>query len=175
MLTEKREECEHEASLDTTANLVNPEVVESHPLRLVLDARRLDVVPEGGMLQILVTNELQLVMCSQKSGCRSAVRRHRVRRNLALAGELDKAQRLLQDRFSRLAKIVLLVENNKNQRAERKHDGGQREGQPEADVSLSIDHGDLADDGTNVDEQVEICDLSAPLRPWEGRSCSTYT
>jgi hypothetical protein len=58
MLTEKREKGEDEASFHATANLVDPEIVKGHPTGLVLNARRLHIVPERRMFHVLVTKEL---------------------------------------------------------------------------------------------------------------------
>jgi hypothetical protein len=36
------------------------------------------------------------------------------------------------------------------------HEGRKSKGQPESDILLGVDHADLADQGSNIDEEVEV-------------------
>lgn len=50
---------------------------------------------------------------------------------------------------------VTLTAPKHNDRAQRKKNGRQSVGEPEADILLGKDHGNLADEGTNINEEVE--------------------
>jgi hypothetical protein len=60
------------------------------------------------------------------------------------------------DTSSRGSKDIELLSKEQDQRTDEENDSRKEVGQPESDVFLRIDHTDLPDEGTDVDEQVEV-------------------
>lgn len=52
--------------------------------------------------------------------------------------------------------MILALAEVQNRRANAEHQRGEKERQPESDVSLGIHHGKLAHQRTDVDHQVEV-------------------
>lgn len=50
----------------------------------------------------------------------------------------------------------MLLEDDQDKRADQEHDGGKEESEPETDITLRVHHGDLPNDGADVDEEVEV-------------------
>lgn len=129
---------EARAGTETTSNLVNPGVVESHPGGLVAaKVAGLDVLPEVVGLEVL----------AGLSG---------VKRPLALLSKPPQLESADEDGASGRAEVVLVLAEPEHNGAEAEQDGGQEPGQPEADVLLDVHHGDLTSQGANVDEHVEV-------------------
>lgn len=129
---------EDSASSETTAELINPGIIKGHPLgaSLVGEARGLDILPEGAVVHV-------------------AVRGNRVDRPAALLSEEESAESRAQDGARGLAANVALAAPEHDERTHGQHDGGESVRQVEADILLSVDHGDLADEGTDVDAEIE--------------------
>ena len=70
-------------------------------------------------------------------------------------GQDKGAQGRDEDGAGGLAAEIALAPPPHDHGAEGEHDGGQGVGEVEADVLLGVDHGDLADEGADVDEEVE--------------------
>lgn len=116
------------AGHETTADFVNPGVIVGHPRRALVngDLRRLGVVPVEA------------------------------EESAALADVEEHAQELGQDGSgSRLELVALLVEGQ-DDGGDQEEDGGDEESEPERVVLLNVDHGNLTEDGSNVDGEVEV-------------------
>jgi hypothetical protein len=123
---------------ESTADLIDPRVIEVVPLgRAGTERRRLDGVPHltvvpGPVRLDGVDAESTAKRLEEELECRSH----------------DVAGRGRQD--------VELLAVEENGQGDDEHDGGDEVSEPETNVALSVDHGDLTDKGTNVDEKVKV-------------------
>lgn len=81
--------------------------------------------------------------------------RNRVNRPSTLLSKEKRPQSRSQNRARRGLIAISTLSPPHDQGAQRQHAGRQREAQPETDILLGVDHGDLADQSANVDEHVE--------------------
>ncbi len=127
------------ASFEATTNLVNPLIVKSHPGRTVLasEVAWLRTVPEIRGIQVLP--------CLR--GAPGEATLHCLSPN---------AHRRSKHRASGRRADVLVATHVKDDWAEQEHDGGERERKPITDELLRIGHADLADQRTDVDEQIKV-------------------
>ena len=137
-LTVERNPSKARAGTETTGDLVDPSIVESHPAGLaVTKVGRLDVLPEVVVLEVLAGG-------------------NGVERPFALGGETEQLPGFDENRASRWALVILALADPEDDGAHAEHDCGQQESTPEADVLLNVDHADLTSKGTDVDEHVEV-------------------
>lgn len=124
--------------VESTADFVDPGVVEGHPARAVLrgNARRLDVVPHGAVVKAAVGLEW-------------------VDGPATLLGEKEELECRAEIGALRRTADVPLATPCHDCWADAQHNGREREGQPEADILLSVDHSNLANQSSDVDEEVE--------------------
>lgn len=119
--------------------MVNPGVVVGHPFgafsRSVV--RGLGRLPKVVDLSVLVGP-------------------NRVGRPLALHIGFEDLDRFGEDGTGGRSADVLVAAVEHDGRAEQEHDGREKVSKPETDVLLGEDHGNLSENGTNVDEHVEI-------------------
>lgn len=128
---------EYTASTETTADFVNPGVIESVPLGLVgTESRGLDLLPSVTLLPVL--DGLDGV------GSDTVTK--------SLEEQLDSRS---EHTSGRRCKLVLRLAENQDGDGEEEEDEGNQEGQVETDVTFSEDHAKLASKGTPVDEPVE--------------------
>lgn len=125
---EDGEEEEDLAGHETTADFVDPGVIVGHPLGAVGDG---DV---GGLCELPVELEATAL----------------------LADEPEHLEELAEDGASGGRQLVVLLVDEENNGGREEEDGGDEEGQPEADVLLNVDHGDLTGEGAEVDTEVKV-------------------
>lgn len=65
-------------------------------------------------------------------------------------------QELAEHTSGRWCQSVVLFADEENDRGDQEEDGRQKEGEPEANILLGIDHADLTDEGAGIDHEVEI-------------------
>ena len=151
---------EHSARLEATLNLINPLVIERHPRRaaLALPVARLRGFPEVRCVHIL--DELD-----------------RVQSPAALHRHTPDAESSRQNRALGRRVLVHVTAEEEHDWAEEEDNGGKGVREIEADILsrtaaelgfvllpikagiahlLGIDHRDLTDQSTNVDEQIEV-------------------
>lgn len=80
----------------------------------------------------------------------------RVKRPAALHGQRPQTESLTISRARGRDQVILASAEIQDRWANAEHHGGEEERQPESNISLSVHHGKLADQGTNVDHQVEV-------------------
>lgn len=134
---EDRQEEEDLAGLQATSDLVNPLVIVGHPARSPLDrdVRRADGIPGEAALELGRVEDLAPV---------------------PLHGQAEHLEELAQDGARGGAQGVLLLHDEEDDRADGEDDGGEQERQPEADVQLDVDHGDLTGQRAEVDGHVVV-------------------
>lgn len=129
---------EDTAGTETTANLINPGIIEVVPRRLAsAEMRWLDLVPHSSVVPV--------------SPCLDWVDGETSSESLEkqLEGRAhDVTRRWLQD--------VELLADIENWQADNEHDRGNEVGQPETDITFSVDHTKLASQSANIDEEVEV-------------------
>jgi len=127
------------ARVEAAADLVDPGVVKVHPLGPGggIKRGRLDAVPKGAVVQLLV-------------------RLDGVDGPAALVGEQEQLGGAAEDGALGRHALVAAAAPEHDERAEAEEDGRQGVRQPEADVVLAVDHGQLASQSADVDEQVEV-------------------
>lgn len=132
------EENKYLAGLDSSTELINPDIVESHPSRRSASlARRLCVLPQISGVELLAgSNGVQV---PSALGC--------------VTNELEG---LAEDGAGGRGLLVPLAADGKNREAQEEDDRREQVGQPETNALLCVDHGDLADDGADVDGGVEV-------------------
>jgi hypothetical protein len=125
------------AGSETTSNLINPGVIEVVPLWCSgAEDGRLDSGPHATVVPVLVGLDWVDAHTTSKS----------------LEEQLESRA---HDVTARWAENVELLAENENGKSHDEHDGGDQVGEPETDVSLSVNHADLTNEGTDVDEEVE--------------------
>ena len=129
------QEDEDTARRETAADLVDPRVVEGHEFGFVQDTGWLGRFPQ------LVT---------LKTGDQG----FQVESPVTLQDESDQEGGLVQDIPGWWPPDVFVPAPDHDDGREQEQNGGQEEGQPEADILLGIHHGDLACESTDVDEEV---------------------
>lgn len=129
---------EHTASGEATVDLVYPGIVEVVPGRCAgTENRRLDPLPHLSVAPVL--NGLDRVEGSAVSK--------------SLEEQLHGGG---HDTTGRRQHSVAAPAVDEDRESKHEHDGGKQEGEPETDVTLSICHGELTDQCTDVDEEVEV-------------------
>lgn len=125
------------ASGKSTSNLIDPGVIKVVPARLVgAKSGRLDGVPHGAVVPVL-------------PGC-EGVGSHATTERLE-----EKLESRAHDVAARGAEDVELLAEDQNGKGNDEHDGRDQVSQPETNVSLSVNHANLTDKRSNVDEEVE--------------------
>jgi hypothetical protein len=125
------------AGSETTSNFVNPGVIEVVPLgRGRTQNGRLDSGPHVTVVPVLVCLDRVEAETASKS----------------LEQELESRA---HDVTARGTEDVELLAEDKDGKSNDEHDGRDQVCEPETDVALSVDHADLTDKSTNVDEEVE--------------------
>lgn len=128
---------EDRASGKSTSNLINPGVIKVVPARLVGAKRgRLDRVPHVAVVPVLPGGD--------------GVSGHATTESLE-----EKLESRAHDVAARGTEDVELLAEDQDGKGNDEHDGGDQVSQPETNVSLSVNHADLTDKRTNVDEEVE--------------------
>lgn len=113
-LTVKGNPCEARASTQTTSDLVDPRVIELHPVRLAgTEVAGLDIFPEALALEVLAS----------LSG---------VERPLAFACQLQELDGADKDRARRWVEVVFTLAEPEDDGTEAEHDSGQQPRAPEA-------------------------------------------
>lgn len=125
------------ASLQATSDLVNPLVIVGHPGRSALDwnIRRAHGIPGEASLETGRVEDLGPI---------------------SLHSQAEHLEELAQNGTRGRAQGVLLLHEEQNDGADGEDDGGKQERQPEADVQLDVDHGNLPRQGTEVDGHVVV-------------------
>jgi hypothetical protein len=125
---------ENTAGGKTTADLVDPGVVKVVPRRSAgSKCGRHNGSPHGAIVPVLVSLDGIDAETAAKS----------------LEKDLESRT---HDVTARGLEDVELLAEVKDRDTEDEHDSGDEVGKPETDVSLSVDHGDLTNKGTNVDK-----------------------
>lgn len=125
------------AGTETTSNLINPGVVKVVPLgRRGTEVRWLDLFPHGAVVPVLPGLN---GVCG----------------DTASEGLEEELEGRAHDVAARGTENVVLLAEDEDRDTDDEHDGGDKVGKVETDVALSVDHTDLADQCTNVDEEVE--------------------
>lgn len=126
-------------SVETTLDLVNPDVVNAvHPGRgSTAENTGLHTSPEVVTLQV-------------------SVGLGGVYRKAALTRKLEKREGLGGDGASGRAQTVELFAPEENKRSEEEKESREGEGKPESDVLLNVDHADTARERAKVDHHVEV-------------------
>lgn len=128
---------EDRAGAETTSNFINPGVIEVVPFwRGATQNGRLDSGPHATIVPVLVC--LDRVDAKSTSKCLE-----------------KKLESWAHDVTARGTEDVELLAEDEDRNGDDEHDGGDEVGEPETDVTLSVDHGDLTDKSTNVDEEVK--------------------
>lgn len=132
------------ASVESTGNLINPDIVEAgHPSGSVAaESTRLDAVPEVLMLEVAVSLD-------------------GVRGYAALACESEKLSSVAQNRASWWGGDIELLAAHQDEGSGEEHKRWQRVTQPESNVLLGVDHANATDETTGVDHHVEVEEDSA--------------
>jgi hypothetical protein len=81
---------------------------------------------------------------------------HRVEGPFALGGKLQELDGPDEHGAGGWAQVVLSAAEPEDDWAEAKHDGRQKPCTPEANVLLHVDHGDLSEKRSHIDEHVEV-------------------
>lgn len=119
-------------------NFINPRIVEVVPRGSAgAENRRLDTLPH-------------LSVSPPLDGC-DRVERGTVSESLEkeLHGRAHDTARRGQEGIARLAP-------DEDGESKQEQDGGKQEGEPETDITLGVGHGELTDQGTDVDKHVEV-------------------
>lgn len=128
---------EYRAGSESTGNLVNPGIVKVVPAWGVgSKCGWLDSVPHGARVPV-------------------PPRLHGVGRHATTESLEKELERWTHDVSARGSENVELLADNKDRQSDDEHDGGKKVSEPEADVSLSVNHANLTNQGTDVDEEVE--------------------
>lgn len=90
----------------------------------------------------------------------------RVQGPVTLHCQAPQLESLGVDRTTGRGEVVLVAANVKHGWAKTEHGSGKQEGQPESNVSLCVNHGDLTGQGSNVDHQVEVQVDTSHCRRW---------
>lgn len=135
---EERVPTEYSAGCKASTKLVNPSIVKIHPSRagFVCELRRLDLVPEGTVVHVLPGGE-------------------GVDGPAALLSEEKRLESRTKHGATWFTTVVALAAPDHDGRAQAQHASGESVRQPETDVFLSPDHGDLTSQSSDVDEEVE--------------------
>ena len=130
---------EHSAGSETSAYLIYPGVIESVPswALVVWSVGWLDGVPESAVVHVLPGAEW-------------------VDGPSALASAEEELDGLGYNRSLWWCLAVTSASPPHDGWADEEDEGWQGEGQPETDILLSVDHAELPDQSTDVDEEVEI-------------------
>lgn len=125
------------AGLKTTSDLVHPLVIVGHPFRPLLDRNvgRADGVPGEAALEAGRVEYLEPI---------------------PLHGHAEHLEELAQNGTGGRAQGILLLHQEQDDGADGEDGGREQEGQPEANVQLDVDHGNLAGQGAEVDGHVVV-------------------
>ena len=125
------------ASSETTCNLINPSIVKVVPLRRACtESGWLDSLPHVAGIPVPPGLE--------------GVGGH------SLAEGLEKQlEGGAHDVAARWTQNVELLAEDQDRDGDNEHDGGDEVSKPETDITFRVNHADLTDQGTNVDEEVE--------------------
>ncbi len=136
------------AGRDTTADLIDPSVIERHPIWLVWShVGWLDLLPKSWSLGVLVESDW-------------------VPGFLALEGQVEKLHCLSKDGSLWWGENVVLLCDGEDWHTGDENDGWQHEREPETDVLLSENHGYGTAKGADVDEEVEVKVDAADSLDW---------
>jgi len=134
---EDRDPEEDRAGGETTGNFINPGVIEVVPLwRSATENGRLDSGPHVTIVPVLV--------------CPDRVDAHSTSKSLE-----KKLESWAHDVTARGTEDVEFLAEDKYGEGNDEHDGGDQVGEPETNISLSVNHADLTNKSTDVDEEVE--------------------
>lgn len=127
------------ACRETTSHFVYPGIIEGHPRWSLIswDVGWLGRCPHGSVVGVLVESD-------------------RVDRPSSSQGVEQDLERLAESRSSGRSLLISLSAPPHNSGSEKEGECWEQECQPETDVLLGVDHTNLSDKGTDVDEQVEV-------------------
>lgn len=148
---------ENHAGLDDTTDLINPQVIESHPSGPVVNLARFRVLPERTRLAItntIIVSQLGPPCLGGRGEANS--QRPRIPRPLLPQCKPPQLTSLSQHRSCGRRNRILIPANIQHKRTETEHECGDQERQPKPDVSLCIDHGDGTRQSTDVNHAVEV-------------------
>lgn len=161
--TEERVPQEHPARFESSPHFVHPFVVKRHPCRLVVpEFAWLHVLPEIRSVHVLesvfdgISYLPHTVPTSAYIEQYPDLQLDWIDRPPSLHSESPEPDRLGVDRPGWLHETVPVPAEEQDRGTEAEHDRGEQVRQPEADVSLGVHHGDLANEGADVDHQVEV-------------------
>jgi len=129
---------EHGAGGETTADLINPRVVEIVPLgRAGTESGGLDGLPH--------LTVVPAAPCLERVDAEATAK--------SLEQKLESRS---DDVSAWWCENVEFLAVDENGQGDEEHDSWDQVGEPETNVTFSVDHGNLTNKGTNVDEEVEI-------------------
>jgi hypothetical protein len=134
---EDRNPEEDGASSETTRDLINPSIVEVVPLGCACT--------ENGWLDSL----------PHVAGVPVPPGLERVGGHSLTEGLEKQLEGRAHDVAARWAQDVKLLAEDQDWDGDNEHDGGNEVSQPETDITFCVNHTDLTDQSTNVDEEVE--------------------
>lgn len=128
---------EHSASLETTLDFICPLIIKVHPIGTNGLFAGLGIIPESGSVEL--PDGLDGVDAP-----------------FALSAEAPITDGTGEHGACGGSAGVLVASSNEDQGAEEEDDSWEGVGQPESNELLSVDHADLADQSSDVDEKVEV-------------------